>query len=140
MITVTADFNPPIKVTLRAQACLALRMNEGYCKRKPAESIQAVRSTITLLWWRHTILLALSGLLRMKDDDGGDWGSAEYISTDQSIHINDLIKETKSNLAAFLKFVGAESVEKILASDYQKAIAPLNQKKNARQPEHQLGD
>ncbi len=58
---------------------------------------------------------------------------AQYITTDQAIQINDLIKETGSKLDGFLKYIKAESVETILASDYQKAIIALNKKKQ-RQP------
>lgn len=93
-------------------------------------SIQAVGSTISYLE-RYT-LLALTGLATHDQDDDGGHGEPEYISTDQAIHINDLIKETSSNLAAFLKFAKAESVEKILAADYQKAIAPLYDKRNRK--------
>lgn len=58
----------------------------------------------------------------------------QYISTDQAIVINDLIKETESKMDAFLKYVKAESVDKILSTDYNKAVVALNKKKKAEPP------
>jgi hypothetical protein len=97
-------------------------------------AIQAVGSAISYLE-RYT-LLALTGLAthEMDDDSAGTGAGPEYIMTDQAIQINDLLKETKSNLAAFLKYISAESVEKILAENYNKALIALNQKKRPRVP------
>jgi hypothetical protein len=53
----------------------------------------------------------------------------EYITEEQAKQINDLIRLTGSKLDAFLKYVKAESVDKILASDHGKAITALNEKK-----------
>jgi hypothetical protein len=84
---------------------------------------------------RYT-LLALTGLAThdMDDDSASTGAGPEYITTDQATQINDLIIETRSNLAAFLKYMGAEAVEKILAENYNKALIALNQKKQPRQP------
>ena len=100
-------------------------------------AIQAVGSTITYLS-RYT-LLSLTGLATHdQDDDSNGAGAApEYISTDQEIEINDLLKETASDKAAFLRYIGAESVDKIMSSHYGKAKIALNKKKKAapvRQP------
>ena len=97
-------------------------------------SIQAVGSTISYLE-RYT-LLALTGLATHDDDDGKSIGAEPaYVTTDQSIQIHDMIKETKSNLSLFLEYMGAESIEKILAEHYGKAIQALGKKKNLpRQP------
>ena len=100
-------------------------------------SIQAIGSTISYLS-RYT-LLCLTGLATAEqDDDGKSSGSEpEYITTEQATEINAIIKATKSDLAIFLKYIGAESVETILAADYNKAKIALDKKKNqapARQP------
>ena len=99
-------------------------------------SIQAVGSTISYLC-RYTLLMLCGLATHDQDDDGKKSGGAtEYITTDQSIQINDLIKETKSNISLFLEYMGAESVEKILAENYNKALIELNKKKNRmRNPE-----
>jgi hypothetical protein len=85
---------------------------------------------------RYT-LLALTGLATHEmDDDGIEAGvTPEYITADQSIQITDLIKETGSKVDAFLKYMKAESVETILAADYNKAIIALNKKKKSPQRE-----
>jgi len=94
--------------------------------------IQAVGSAISYLE-RYT-LLALSGLATHEMDDDNAGAGVEYITTDQAIQINDLIKETGSKLDAFLKYIGAESVEKIIAENYNKALMALNRKKAPRTP------
>jgi hypothetical protein len=97
-------------------------------------SIQAVGSTISYLS-RYT-LLALTGLAThdMDDDSAGAGAGPEYITEEQAKQINDLIRLTGTKLDAFLKYVKAESVEKILASDHGKAITALNEKKQRREP------
>jgi hypothetical protein len=96
--------------------------------------IQAVGSAISYLE-RYT-LLALTGLAthEMDDDNSGTGTGQEYITDEQAKQINDLIRLTGSKLDAFLKYIKAESVDKILASDHGKAIAALNEKKQKREP------
>ena len=100
--------------------------------------IQAVGSTISYLE-RYT-LLALTGLAThdMDDDSNGN-GEAEYITAEQVAGINVMLSETKSDAALFLKFVGAESVEKILAAHYSKALTALKAKKD-KKPMRQPGE
>jgi hypothetical protein len=95
--------------------------------------IQAVGSAISYLE-RYT-LLALTGLAThdMDDDSAGTGAGPEYITEEQVKQINDLIRLTGSKLDAFLKYVKAESVDKILASDHGKAVTALKEKKQ-RQP------
>ena len=52
-----------------------------------------------------------------------------YINEDQLIEIQDLLNETNADVKKFLAYVKAESVEKILASSYGKALAGLKAKK-----------
>jgi len=95
-------------------------------------AIQAVGSTITYLS-RYT-LLSLTGLATHDQDDDGN-GASATLSPEQVAEIERLIKDTGSDHAAFLKYLGAESVEKILASAYTKAISALNAKKKAAKRE-----
>ena len=92
-------------------------------------SIQAVGSTISYLS-RYT-LLSLTGLATHDMDDDGN-GDPEYITAEQVAEFNALLKETKADTAAFLKYIGAESVEKILATSYNKALVALHQKRKAK--------
>lgn len=104
-------------------------------------SIQAVGSTISYLE-RYT-LLALTGLAThdMDDDSNGAGTGPEYITEEQVTEINGLLKETNSNVKAFLSGVmKAESVEKIFASDYNKAKTAIAEKKKKMAPARQPGD
>ena len=93
-------------------------------------SIQAVGSTISYLE-RYTIL-ALTGLATHDMDDDGKLGEEpEYLTVDQQIEINDLIKEVKANEAQFVAYMKSESVATIPAGQYKTALAALNAKKKA---------
>jgi len=97
--------------------------------------IQAVGSTISYLE-RYT-LLALTGLATHEIDDDGKSSNGEpaYITTDQAIELNDLLKETAADIKKFLEYVSSESVEKIPATSYNKALIALKSKQKAmRQP------
>jgi len=94
--------------------------------------IQAVGSAISYLE-RYT-LLALTGLATHEMDNDSGGAGPEYITTDQAIQVNDLIKETGSKMDAFLKYMKAESVETILTADLNKALMALNKKKQPREP------
>ena len=59
----------------------------------------------------------------------------EYISDDQAIEIDDLIKETDTNLVTFLKVAKASDVARILQKSYPMLKKQLEKKKaNLRQP------
>lgn len=63
--------------------------------------------------------------------------AVEFINAESVAIINDLLKETGSDAAKFLKFIGAESVEKILVAHYSKALMAFKakkEKKPAREP------
>jgi hypothetical protein len=69
------------------------------------------------------------------DDDGNSAGGMQYISTDQQIEINDLIKEVEADKAKFLKFLKVDSVETIPSKAYKIAVTSLEAKRKAeRQP------
>ena len=52
----------------------------------------------------------------------------DRISTEQAATIRDFLESTASDVPAFLKWLGAESVESIRADDFNKAIAALKKK------------
>lgn len=87
-----------------------------------------------LTYARRYGLMAACGIAP-EDDDGNaasrEEPKPELITIDQCIEIQDLINETKSDTAKFLKYIGAESIETIPASSFQKAIAALNKKRAA---------
>lgn len=97
-------------------------------------AIQAIGSTISYLE-RYTVL-ALTGLATHDMDDDGQEGGIEYITLDMQTEIYDLIKSTKANKAKVLKYLGAESVEKILLSEYGKTKVAFEAKKkeSVREP------
>lgn len=99
-------------------------------------SIQAVGSTISYLC-RYT-LLCLTGLATADQDDDGKLGDTSYISDEQISNITALIKETGADQSKFLKYIGAETVDKITAADYKKALAALTAKK--KKSERNPGD
>ena len=92
--------------------------------------IQAVGSTISYLS-RYT-LLCLTGLATYDQDDDSNGTTAEYITEEQTAVIKVMLSETGSDTAAFLQFIGADSIDKILAVHYAKAIAALKAKKGKK--------
>lgn len=93
--------------------------------------IQAIGSTISYLE-RYT-LLALTGLAAHGiDDDGISGGEVEYITEKQLSTIIDFINEKEVDQTKFLKYMKAESLETILARDFNKAVNALKKKKPVR--------
>lgn len=87
-------------------------------------AIQALGSTISYLQ-RYTIL-ALTGLATHEMDDDGKEAEAVYITEKQVSTITDMLNAKEIKEARLLKYMGAESVEKILASDFQKAMSSIS--------------
>lgn len=52
----------------------------------------------------------------------------DRISAEQAATIRDFLESTTSDVSAFLKWLGAESVESIRADDFNKAMAALKKK------------
>ena len=88
--------------------------------------IQGIGSTVTYLQ-RYTIL-SLTGLATAEMDDDGAGSEAEYIDDDQMATINEFIEATKTDFKKFKKYMGVEEIDKILVSDYKKAINALKRK------------
>lgn len=87
-------------------------------------SIQAIGSTVSYLQ-RYTFT-AITGLAAKDQDNDGRTG--ETITADQATLITDKLKETGSDKDRFLTWLKAESVDKILAADYDRAVAQLDKK------------
>ena len=85
-------------------------------------AIQALGSTISYLE-RYTIL-ALTGLATHEMDNDAQ-GEVEYITDAQVSTIVDLLNDKEISDKRLLKYLEAESVEVILACDYQKAVAAI---------------
>jgi hypothetical protein len=85
-------------------------------------AIQALGSTISYLE-RYTIL-ALTGLATHEMDTDGQ-AEVEYITEKQLSTILDLLNEKGLKDTRLLKYLGVESAEKILACDFQKAVAAI---------------
>ena len=89
--------------------------------------IQAVGSTVTYLQ-RYT-LLAITGMATTDQDNDGAGGPVEYISADQKQELIALMKETKADTVAFLKYFGVESLDVLPVTEFDRAVAALNKKK-----------
>lgn len=92
-------------------------------------SIQAIGSAATYLQ-RYTLKLAL-GLASSDDDDGRATSgvSHEPISEAQQAELTKLIHETKTDINAFLRFGGVESLADIAVANFPAAKARLQSKK-----------
>ena len=104
--------------------------------------LQQVRSTVTYL--RKATFEAITGIATSdptSDDDGNAAGEIQYITDAMQKEINDLIKSTKADKAKVLKYLKAESVEKILLSDYGKAKVAFETKaKTEKKPMREVGE
>jgi len=74
------------------------------------------------------------------DDDGNTAGGIEFITEAQVTEITKLISSTKTNVEAFLKYAGAESVETIPAKSYSKVLIALKQKAKTKKSEREPGE
>ncbi len=63
------------------------------------------------------------------DDDGRAAGAAATIDADQIAFIDQQLRDTASDRAVFLKYIGAESVEAMTVPQYQKALTAFASKK-----------
>lgn len=88
-------------------------------------AVQAKGSTMTYAQ-RYLVGMLFNLVFTDLDDDGR--ASNKMISDEQVAEINSLIKNTGTDSARFVKFMAVDSVENILAKDYQKAINALNAK------------
>jgi len=90
-------------------------------------SLQAIASAVTYLQ-RYTLKLAL-GLSVSHDDDGkaaGESEPPEFITEKQVMELRDLLTERGANEARFLAFIKVESLDKIYANAFDKAVDVIN--------------
>ena len=104
-------------------------LTAGLDKSGAKNDIQALGSTISYLE-RYTIL-ALTGLATSDMDDDGQ-ATIEYITDKQKSTILDFINAKEIDETKFCEFMGVESVDKILESYYNKAIAALKSAKGKK--------
>lgn len=130
----TTEQNGKIKVT-----CVITHIM-GHSERTSLESdaetsgtknaIQAIGSAITYLQ-RYT-LLSLTGLAAKGQDNDGAGADQEYISDKQLNSIVDMIADKNVDERPFLVYMKAQSIDKILAKDFNKAIDALKKAKGSK--------
>lgn len=118
-----------------------LRHREGHCEQTtialPLDTsgfkndVQAVGSSVSY-GKRYTAMALLNITSTGEDDDGAKAGAGGFITDDQGIVLTDLIKETGSDKARFLKFMEVNSLEEIKARDFTKARDKLLEKLNRK--------
>lgn len=89
-------------------------------------TVQGVGSTIA--YGKRYLVGMLLNLVFEGEDDDGDKAGKTPISTEHAEEIKELLEETQSNVAQFLKWVGASSVDGMSAKDYPKALSALKRK------------
>ena len=89
--------------------------------------IQAIGSTVSYLE-RYTIL-ALTGLATHEDNDGITKEPEEAINDQMFADLTSLISEVKANEKAFLKYLKIESLDRMPASMYERAMKELERKR-----------
>ena len=123
---------PKIKVT-----CI-LSHEDGYSEENSLEGVedksgqknpnQAIASTVTYLQ-RYTLKEAL-GIGAGRDDDGAGGEPVDpIIELDDIAYVEQLIRDTQSDLAKFLETIEAPSIAEMRVSQYKRAIGLLNRKK-----------
>jgi hypothetical protein len=89
-------------------------------------TVQSIGSTLSY-GKRYLIKMHLNIVERLEDDDGN--GGASAITADQAKDIDAMIGEVKADKERFLKYMGVDSIESILARDHLKAIQALEAKR-----------
>lgn len=90
-------------------------------------NIQAMGSSISY-GKRYTMTMLLN-IVTVGEDNDAESIDPEFISNEQAVEIDMLIRETNSNKEKFLAWIVAEDVQKITTRDYPKALNMLKAKK-----------
>ncbi len=78
---------------------------------------------------RRALCDALAIVSEIDNDGAGDArNEGSPITTEQAIYLKELVAETKSDEAAFLKFAGAPTYAEIGSERYDRLVAALNKK------------
>lgn len=131
----TSNLNEPVTVTCiiahEAGYFEETKLSAGRDDSGGKNAIQAIGSSVTYLQ-RYTLKAAL-GLAAARDDDAKTATATPddlaTLSDDQITAIENLLKDTESNRAVFLKMANAESIGDILAKDFEGLKTILNAKK-----------
>lgn len=87
----------------------------------------ATASSIT--YAKRVAICALLNISTGDDKDGQGPPDNTVLDNARAVEIDLLISEVKADKSKFLNFMGVDSVQKIKASDYKKALNALNAKK-----------
>jgi hypothetical protein len=123
---------PKIRVT-----CI-LSHELGYSEENSLEGVadnsgkknpnQAIASTVTYLQ-RYTLKESI-GIGAGRDDDAADGEPADpVVEADDIVYVEQLVRDTASDLPKFLETIGAPSIAEMRMSQFKRAIALLNEKK-----------
>ena len=85
----------------------------------------ATMSAVT--YARRGLLKMVFNIAEVEYDDDGN-GAGEFITSEQAIELETMLKNTKSNVQRFLKFMGVDGLLDIPANQFQKAKHALDQK------------
>ncbi|MFH2075438.1 MAG: ERF family protein, partial [Pseudomonadota bacterium] len=109
----------------------------GRAARNP---LQNIKSTFTYL--RSATCEAILGVAGTEatENDDGNWAGTQFITTDQAKEIDKKIKEVDADRIKFFAYMGAASVEAILATDYNKAMTALKAKEKSAKTERAKKD
>lgn len=88
--------------------------------------IQQIGSTTTYLQ-RYTLLAATGLAAGEQDTDGG--APLQPISAEQKAKLIELMKEVEADTAAFLKYMGVETLDDLPANRFDSAISALEKKR-----------
>jgi hypothetical protein len=123
---------PRIKVT-----CI-LSHEDGYSEENSLEGEadksgkknpnQSIASTVTYLQ-RYTLKEGLGIAAGRDDDDAGGQPADEPVDGDDVAYIEQLVRDTASDLPKFLETIGAPSIAEMRMSQFKRAVALLNEKK-----------
>jgi ERF superfamily len=93
-------------------------------------NVQAVGSSLT--YGRRYALMAVLPIVSHAPQDADDDGKAagsKPIEPDEIAYLEQLIRDTDSDLAVFLKTMGPPSIAEFNGKQYKRAVALLNEKK-----------
>lgn len=89
--------------------------------------VQAVGSSVS--YGKRYTAMALLNITTTGEDDDGQRAGVDFVSPEQKDELIALVKETGADTAAFLKWIGAGSIDEIRAADFNKARLGLSKKR-----------
>lgn len=93
-------------------------------------NLQATGSTMS--YGRRYVAEMLLNIVREGDDDDGQRWDAEMISDEECAELSRGLTETKSDLAAFLRFMGVTAIPEIQKKDLARARNAIEQKRQRK--------